>query len=202
MKNFVGKKSIDFTVPAVLPDGSLVKNFNFYDTIENKKALLFFYPMDFTFVCPSELIAINNRINEFKSRNIEVIAISTDSVYSHKAWRETSLDNGGLGKNICYVLASDIKKDVSNFYGILDDVSGVAYRAAFVIDSFKVVRVQHINDFSIGRSIEEYIRLFDAIDFHKEYGYVCQAGWVKGDSGIEPSSEGIVKFLKSTYEKL
>ena len=201
MINFVGKKALVFTVPAVLSDGSLVKDFNFYRAIDGKNALLFFYPMDFTFVCPSELIAINNRINDFKSRNIEVIAVSVDSHYSHKAWTEASFETGGLGK-VNYVLASDIKRDLSCAYGILDDTSGVSYRASFVIDVFGVIRVQHINDFPIGRSIDEYIRLFDALNFHKEYGYVCQAGWAKGDAGIKPSLDGISDFLKFNYKKL
>lgn len=202
MKNFIGKPAFDFTVPAVLPDGSIVKNFNFYKLIEDKYALLFFYPMDFTFVCPSELIALNNRVDAFKSRNIEVICVSVDSCYSHKAWRDTSIENGGLGRDFFYTLGSDIKKDISNYYEILDDLSGVSYRASFLIDKSKLVRAQHINDFPIGRNIDEYIRLFDAISFHNEYGNVCQAGWVGGNSGINPSSEGIKNFLKSNYKSL
>lgn len=202
MNNFIGKMALDFTVPAVLHDGTLVKNFNFFDYINGKKSLLFFYPMDFTFVCPSELIAINNRINDFKSRSIEVVGISVDSCYSHKAWRETGLENGGLGGDINYVLASDIKKDVASFYGILDEASGVSYRAAFIIDQFKRIRVQHLNDFPIGRNIDEYIRLFDALSFHEEYGNVCQAGWVSGNAGINPSLDGIKVFLKSNHKDL
>lgn len=202
MKNFIGKKFIDFTVPAVMVDGTINKCFNFYKEIEDKNVLLFFYPMNFTFVCPSELIAINNRINDFKSRDVAVFGISVDSCYSHNAWIKSSLETGGLGGSLNYILLSDIKKDISNYLGILDDNSGVSYRASFVLDKSKTVRVQHINDFPIGRNIDEYIRLFDAISFYNEYGNVCQAGWVSGSSGIKPSSDGIGSFLKSNYKKL
>lgn len=202
MKNFIGKKAFDFTVPAVLSTGEIIKDFNFYTITESKKVLLFFYPMDFTFVCPSELIALDNRIDEFKKRNIDVIGISVDSCYTHKAWIDTPFDKGGLGGKLNYVLASDIKKDIINFYGVIDEFTGVSYRASFIIDENKIIRVQHINDFPIGRNIEEYIRLFDAISFNKEYGEVCQAGWVKGESGIKPSASGIGDFLKSKYKNL
>lgn len=202
MKNLIGKKFMDFTSSAVMSDGVINKNFNFYKETENKKILIFFYPMDFTFVCPSELIAINNRINDFKARNIEVLGISVDSCYSHNAWIKTSIENGGLGGSLNYTLVSDIKKDISNYLNIIDENSGVSYRASFVLDSDKIVRVQHINDFPIGRNIDEYIRLFDAISFYDEYGNVCQAGWVSGSSGIKPSSDGIGNFLKSNYKNL
>jgi len=158
--------------------------------------------MDFTFVCPSELIAIDNRINDFKVRNIEVFGISVDSCYSHNAWIKTSLEHGGLGGSLNYTLVSDIKKDISTYLNIIDDASGVSYRASFLLDLDKIVRVQHINDFPIGRNIDEYIRLFDAISFYDEYGNVCQAGWVSGSSGIKPSSDGIGNFLKSNYKNL
>lgn len=202
MKNLIGKKFIDFTSPVVMPNGVINKKFNFYKETEDKKVLIFFYPMDFTFVCPSELIAINNRINDFKTRNIEVLGISVDSCYTHNAWIKTSLEDGGLGGCLNYTLVSDIKKDISSYLNIIDEASGVSYRASFVLDSDKIVRVQHINDFPIGRNIDEYIRLFDAISFYDEYGNVCQAGWVSGSSGIKPSSDGIGNFLKSNYKNL
>lgn len=202
MNNFIGKKFIDFTAPAVMRDGSINKEFNLFNYVKDKNILLFFYPMDFTFVCPSELIAINNRITEFNLKNIEVICVSVDSCYSHRAWRETSIENGGLGENFNLILVSDIRKEICNYYGLIDELSGVSYRASFVIDENKSIRVQHINDFPIGRNIDEYIRLFDAIAFHNEYGNVCQAGWVSGSTGIKPSSDGIVNFLKSNYKNL
>lgn len=201
MRNLIGKKAIDFTAPAVLKNGFVVENFNFYESIKNKRALLFFYPMDFTFVCPSELIALNNRINEFNSRNVEVVTVSIDSHYVHKAWQKTPITFGGVGEDIKYSMVSDIKRNIMLSYG-LDNVSGVAYRGTFIIDDKKNIRIQHIHDFPIGRNIDEYIRLFDALDFHSKHGYVCQAGWVKGKKGIIPSSKGIGQFLTSESEKL
>lgn len=201
MQNLVGKKAIDFTSSAVLSNGSIVKDFNLYNCINKKYGLLFFYPMDFTFVCPSELIAINNRIDEFKKRNVEVLGISIDSHFVHNAWRNTDIKLGGIG-NISYTLISDIKKTIIKDYGVEDDVTGVAYRGSFIIDKDKIIRAQHINDFPIGRNIDEYIRLFDALLFHFKYGEVCQAGWNKGDRGIETSSKGVSNFLSSNSEKL
>jgi peroxiredoxin (alkyl hydroperoxide reductase subunit C) len=199
--NLIGKIAFDFTAPAVTPDGKIITDFNLYNIINNKNCLLFFYPMDFTFVCPSELIAINNRINEFKIRNIEVIAISIDSQYVHKAWRNTSLENGGIGK-LSYYLVSDMNRHIIKNYNLEDLNTGVSYRGSFIIDNKKIIRIQHINDFPLGRNIDEYIRLFDAIDFHSKNGDVCQAGWTKGNMGIIPSSEGISNFLSSNYKKL
>ena len=202
MKNFIGKTAIDFTLPAVLGDGTITKNFNFYNDTKHKNTLLFFYPMDFTFVCPSELIALNNRLVEFQNRNIDVITVSIDSHFVHKAWRKTSIENGGIGDDIKYTMVSDIKKEIISFYGLQDDNSGVSYRGTLLIDKNKIVRVQHINDFPIGRNIDEYIRLFDALTFHDKYGNVCQAGWVKGDDGIVPSTDGVSDFLTSKSKDL
>lgn len=202
MKNLIGKKAIDFTLPAVLSDGSITEKFNLYNYTKDKNALLFFYPMDFTFVCPSELIALNNRLEKFKSRHVEIIAMSIDSPFVHKAWRNTSIEAGGIGNNIGYTLVSDVKGDIISSYGIKDDISGVAYRGTFVIDKNQIIRVQHIQDFQLGRNIDEYIRIFDAIEFNDKYGNVCQAGWVKGDTGISPSADGISNFLTSKSNNL
>ncbi len=201
MKNFIGEKAIDFTLPAVLSNGSLVNEFNFYSSINKKYSLLFFYPMDFTYVCPSELLAINNRLSEFKKRNVQVIAISIDSHFVHKAWRETPLNLGGVGK-VGYPLVSDIKREVIKFYNLEDKDTGVSYRSSFVIDELKVIRIQHIHDLPIGRNIDEYIRLFDALTFYNKRGNLCQAGWLKGSDGIAPSSKGVSDFLTSNSEIL
>jgi len=201
MSNLIGKKAPDFTAKAVLPDGTIDKNFNFYNNINNKYCLLFFYPMDFTFVCPSELIAINNRIKEFQERNIEVLAISIDSEYVHNAWRNTRENDGGIGK-ISYILISDIKRNIIKNYQLEDENSGVSYRGSIIIDKNKKIRVQHIHDFPIGRNIDEYIRIFDAIEFNEKYGDVCQAGWTKGKSGIKPTKEGISSFLSTNLKTL
>lgn len=197
MSCLTGKKAPDFISSAVLPDGSVVKDFKFYDNIEGKNALLFFYPMDFTFVCPSELIALNNRLDEFKKRNTEIITVSVDSHFVHKAWRNTSVEMGGIGKSIGFTMVSDIKKKIISDYSVIDENTGVAYRGSFLIDRLKVIRIQQINDFALGRNIDELLRLFDALNFHEKYGNVCQAGWSVGDPGIIPTTEGIAKFLTS-----
>lgn len=201
MNNFIGKPACDFTTSVVMPDGSIVKNYNLYDNIKGNYALLFFYPMDFTFVCPSELIAINNRMHEFESRDIKVLGISIDSAFVHRAWRETAIEAGGIGK-VSYPLVSDVKKFIIKSYGLEDENSGVSYRGSFIIDKNMIIRSYSVNDFPIGRNIDEYIRLFDALAFHTEHGDVCQAGWSKGAKGIEPSSEGVSSFLASNFKKL
>jgi len=141
-------------------------------------------------------------MHEFKKRNIEIIGVSVDSQFVHKAWRNTPIELGGIGDDITYVLVSDIKKDIIKSYGVEDENSGVAYRGTFIIDNIKTIRIHHVNDFPIGRNIDEYIRLFDALIFHGKYGNVCQAGWVKGSDGIIPSSKGVSDFLVSNSEKL
>jgi len=201
MQNLIGKKAIDFTSCAVLHDGSFVEDFNLFKNIKDKYALLFFYPMDFTFVCPSELIALNNRLDEFKSRNVEVMAISIDSHFVHKAWKNTPVVSGGLG-NIDYPLISDVKRDIITAYGLEDENTGVSYRGSFVIDNLGIIRVQHVHDFPIGRNIDEYVRLFDALIFHTTHGNVCQAGWVKGSDGMVPTSEGVSEFLSVNSKEL
>lgn len=202
MKNLVGCPAIDFTAPAVLGDGSIVNDFNFYNNIDGFYSLLFFYPMDFTFVCPSELIALNNRVYEFQKRNVKIIAVSIDSQYAHKAWRNLSIESGGIGNDIKFTLVSDVKKVIIGSYGLEDLKSGVSFRGSIIVDDKKLIRIQHVHDFPIGRNIDEYIRLFDALIFNSRYGNVCQAGWIKGDSGMIPSSEGVKSFLSSSYEKL
>ena len=201
MNNFIGKPVVDFTTAVVMPDGSIVKDFNFYNNIKDSYALLFFYPMDFTFVCPSELIALNNRISEFSLRNIKVFGISGDSAFVHKAWRNTPVEAGGIG-SINYPLLSDVKKNIMKMYGLEDEKTGVAYRGTFVIDTKMLIRAYTVNDFPIGRNIDEYIRLFDALAFHTEHGVVCQAGWSKGSTGIKPSTEGVSSFLSSNFKNL
>lgn len=197
----IGKKAFDFTAPAVLSDGSVIDDYNLYLNIKDKYCLLFFYPLDFTFVCPSELIAINNRLLEFKKRNVEVIAVSIDSKYVHKAWRDTLIDNGGIG-NIGYTLISDVKREIIDLYDLKDFASGVSYRGVFIIDPSKVIRIFHVHDFQIGRNIDEYIRIIDALIFNFKYGNVCQSGWKSGSDGIVPTKDGVSNYLKANYNKI
>lgn len=198
--NLVTKSAIDFIAPTVLSDGKVVDDFCLSKHVKNKYAVLFFYPLDFTFVCPTELISLNNKISEFAKRNVEVIGISVDSKFSHSHWRKTPIKGGGIGE-ISYPLVSDIKKSISRDYGILYDDS-IALRATFIIDEKFIVRHQSINDLPLGRSIDELIRTIDAIEHNKEHGEVCPAGWKKGKPAMQASDEGVADYLNSHSEEL
>ena len=202
MPILVNKPAPDFTAPAVLGDGQIVDEFILSEHINNKYALLFFYPLDFTFVCPSELIALDHRMHEFKVRNIEVIAVSVDSQYTHFAWRNTPIEKGGIGQ-VNYTLAADINHSICHCYDILhSEASGVALRAAFLIDKQGIVRSQLVNDLPFGRNIDEILRLFDAIEFFEQHGEVCPAGWHKGDKGMQASPTGVADYLATEAKKL
>ncbi|KJZ63859.1 peroxiredoxin [Pseudomonas fluorescens] len=193
MSVLVGKQAPDFTVPAVLGNGEIVDSFTLSSAIKGKYGLVFFYPLDFTFVCPSELIALDNRMSDFKSRNVEVIAVSIDSHFTHNAWRNTPVNNGGIGQ-VRYTMAADIKQEIMKAYDV-QSADGVAFRGAFLIDDKGVVRSQIINDLPLGRNMEELIRLVDALQFHEEHGEVCPANWKKGDKGMNASPEGVAAYL-------
>ncbi|NUU36516.1 MULTISPECIES: peroxiredoxin [unclassified Pseudomonas] len=193
MSVLVGKQAPDFTVPAVLGNGEIVDSFTLSSAIKGKYGLVFFYPLDFTFVCPSELIALDNRMSEFKARNVEVIAVSIDSHFTHNAWRNTPVNNGGIGE-VRYTMAADIKQDIMKAYDV-QSADGVAFRGAFLIDDKGVVRSQIVNDLPLGRNMEELLRLVDALQFHEEHGEVCPANWKKGDKGMNASPEGVAAYL-------
>lgn len=194
MTTLVGKKALDFTAAAVMQNGEIVSNFNLAKESEKKYAVLFFYPLDFTFVCPSELIALDNRIEEFQQRNAIVIGISIDSQFTHNAWRNTPVANGGIGK-VRYPLVADVNHQICQAYGVEHPTAHVALRGAFVIDKQGMVRSQIVNDLPLGRNIDELLRLIDALDFHEKHGEVCPANWSKGKTGITPTTEGIAHFL-------
>lgn len=196
----VTKKAPDFTATAVLADGSIVEDFNLYKNIGPKGAVVFFYPLDFTFVCPSEIIAFSHRIEEFASRGVSVIGVSVDSQFSHFAWRETPVNNGGIGR-IKYPLVADLNKQISRDFDVLFGES-VALRGSFLIDADGTVRHAVINDLPLGRNIDEMIRMVDAMIFTNEHGEVCAAGWQKGDEGMKPSTEGVAEYLAKNSEKL
>lgn len=197
----VGRKAPDFTVPAVLGDGTVVMDFNLARTIENKYAVLFFYPFDFSVVCPSELIALDHRLEAFKKRNVEVIAISIDSQNAHGAWRRTPINEGGIGP-VGYTMAADVKHTISRDYDVENPATGAAFRAAFLLDLAGVVRHQVINDRQLGRDIDELLRVVDALQFTEEHGEMCPAGWKQGEQGITASPEGIAKYLSENADKL
>lgn len=200
MSVLVGKKAPDFTVSAVLGDGIIVDEFTLSEAIKGKYGLVFFYPLDFTFVCPSELIALDHRMDKFKELGVEVIGVSIDSHFTHNAWRNTPINEGGIGQ-VKYTLAADISHDICKAYDVESD-GGVAFRGAFIIDTNGVVRSQIVNDLPLGRNMEELIRIIEALQFTEEHGEVCPAGWNKGDKGMDASPEGVAKYLASESDKL
>jgi peroxiredoxin (alkyl hydroperoxide reductase subunit C) len=197
----VTKKAPDFTATAVLADGQIVDNFNLYENLGPKGAVLFFYPLDFTFVCPSEIIAFSHRAKEFTDRGINVIGVSIDSQFSHFAWRETPVENGGIGR-INFPLVADLTKQISRDYDVLLEDAGVALRGSFLIDADGTIRHAVINDLPLGRNVDEMIRMVDAMIFTNEHGEVCPAGWQKGEEGMKPDSEGVAEYLSKHAEEL
>ncbi|MBF8999157.1 MULTISPECIES: peroxiredoxin [Vibrio] len=191
----VGRKAPDFTAGAVLGNGEIVDSFNLSDYIKGKKAVVFFYPLDFTFVCPSEIIAFDKRLADFQEKGCEVIGVSIDSVFSHNAWRNTSVDKGGIGE-VKYPLVADTTHEVVSAYDVVDpNGPGIALRGSFLIDEEGVVRHQVINDGPLGRNIDEMLRMVDALAFHQEHGEVCPAQWEKGKSGMKASPDGVASYL-------
>ena len=201
MTVLVGRKAPDFTVAAVLGNGDIVEQYNFKDATNGKYALVFFYPLDFTFVCPSELIALDHAIEEFNKRNVEVVGISIDSHFTHNAWRNTAIKEGGIGP-VNYTLAADMKHDICRSYGVEHPEAGVALRGAFIIDKSGMVRSQIVNDLPLGRNIGEILRLIDALQLHEQHGEVCPANWNKGDAAIQATPAGIAQFLEANAENL
>lgn len=196
----VGKPAPDFTCAAVLGNGEIVDEFTLSKAIKGKHALIFFYPLDFTFVCPSELIALDHRVDKFKELGVEVIGVSIDSQFTHNAWRNTPVDKGGIGP-VGYTLAADVRHDICRAYDV-EAAGGVAFRGAFLIDKEGLVRSQIVNDLPLGRNIDELIRLVEALQFHEEHGEVCPAGWNKGDKGMDASPDGVAAYLSKNAEKL
>ncbi len=194
MSVLVGKQAPDFTAAAVMPDNSIDENFNLKSYLSGKMGILFFYPLDFTFVCPSEIIAFHNRIDEFKNRNCAVIGVSVDSHFTHLAWKKTPIDEGGIG-NVQYPLVADLTKQIARDYDVLTNES-VAFRGTFLIDKNFVVRHQIVNDLPLGRNVDEAIRMVDALQFHEEHGEVCPAGWNKGAEGMKADASGVAEYLK------
>lgn len=201
MGSLVGKKAPDFTAAAVLANGEIVGDYKLSNALQGKYGLVFFYPLDFTFVCPSELIALDHRMKQFQALNVEVIAVSIDSQFTHNAWRNTPIDKGGIGK-VGYTLVADVKHEICQAYGVEHPEAGVALRGAFIIDTQGVVRSQIVNDLPLGRSMEELVRIFDALQYHEKHGEVCPAGWQKGDKGMVASTDGVAQYLESHAEAL
>lgn len=201
MSVLVGRKAPDFTCAAVLPTGEITAKYKLSEALNGKYGLVFFYPLDFTFVCPSELIALHKRMDQFKARNVEVIAVSIDSQFSHLAWRNTPVEKGGIGK-VDFTMAADVNHRICQSYGVEHPEASVAFRGAFIIDKQGTVRAQLVNDLPIGREIDEIIRLFDALQYHEAHGEVCPAGWKKGAQGMKASTDGVATYLAANADQL
>ncbi len=199
MSVLVTKEAPDFTATAVMGDGSFKEDFKLSD-YRGKYVVFFFYPLDFTFVCPTEIIAFDHRLEEFKKRHCEVIGASVDSAYSHYAWRNTPVEAGGIGQ-IHYPLVSDLTKEISRAYDVLLP-DGVALRGLFLIDKTGVVRHQIVNDLPLGRNIDEALRMLEALEFYETHGEVCPANWEEGKEGMKADSEGVAVYLKTHAAEL
>jgi len=196
----VGKLAPDFDVAAVLGTGEIVDSYKRSEVMAGKYGLVFFYPLDFTFVCPSELIALNHRMDKFRDLEVEVVAVSIDSQFTHNAWRNTAVNDGGIGA-VTYTMAADINHDICRAYDV-EASDGVAFRGAFIIDREGNVRSQLVNDLPLGRNIDELIRLVEALQFTDEHGEVCPAGWNKGDKGMNASPDGVAAYLAENAQAL
>lgn len=192
MTTLVTSKAPEFTAMTVMPDNTIAPK-SLSDLRGGKYAILFFYPLDFTFVCPSEIIAFDKKLSEFKKRNCEVIGVSVDSHYTHLAWKNTPVEKGGIG-NIQYPLVSDLSKKISQDYGVLFN-NEVALRGLFLIDKEGVVRHALINDLPLGRNVDEALRMLEALQFTEKHGEVCPANWKEGEEGMKPTPEGVAKYL-------
>jgi peroxiredoxin (alkyl hydroperoxide reductase subunit C) len=200
MAVLVGKQAPDFTAIAVMGDNSINENWTLSEQTKDKYAVIFFYPLDFTFVCPSELLAFDHRLAEFKARNVEVIGVSIDSHFTHLAWKNTPVNQGGIGQ-VGYPLIADMKREITKAFDVEHDI-GAAFRGSFLIDKAGVVRHQVVNDLPLGRNVDEMLRMVDALQFVEVHGEVCPAGWKKGDEGMKATTEGVAEYLAKHGEKL
>lgn len=198
MSQLISNAAPDFTAQAVMPDNSINSKFKL-STYKGKYVILFFYPLDFTFVCPTEILAFNEKLDEFKKRNAEVISVSIDSVFSHIAWKNTKVDKGGIGQ-IQYPMVSDMKRTISQSYNVLLE-DETALRGLFLIDREGIIRHATLNDDSLGRNVKEALRTLDALRHHDEHGHVCPANWEKGKESMEASNKGVVDYLSKFASK-
>lgn len=196
----VTQKAPDFTATAVLGNNEIVENFNLYRNFGQHGTVLFFYPLDFTFVCPSEIIAFDRRLAEFHTRGVNIIGVSVDSQFSHLAWKNTPVENGGIGQ-VKYPLVADLTKQIAKDFDVLVG-GGVALRGSFLIDKDGTVRHAVINDLPLGRNIDEMIRMVDTMLYTNEHGEVCPAGWNKGNVAMKPTPDGVAQYLAANSASL
>ncbi len=193
--SLIGKPAPDFTAQAVLPDNTIQPDFKL-SALRGKYVVLFFYPLDFTFVCPTEILGFNAKLAEFKKRGVEVVGVSVDSQYTHLAWKSTPVEEGGI-KGVQFPLVADLNKTIARDYDVLLEEGGVALRGTFLIDKSGVVRHAVVNDLGLGRSIDEAIRMVDALQHLEQYGEVCPANWKEGEEAMKPTTEGVASYLKT-----
>lgn len=201
MSVLVGRPAPDFTAAAVLGDGSITENFKLSDFKGKEYVALFFWPLDFTFVCPSEIIAHNNRLKQFEERGVQLVGVSIDSQFTHYAWRSTPVAKGGIGE-VGFPLVADVKHEIAQAYGIEHPQAGVALRASFLIDKDGIVQHQVVNNLPLGREVDELLRLVDALQYTEKHGEVCPAGWQKGQEAMKPTAEGVAAYLAKHAEAL
>ena len=194
MSTLVTKEAPDFTATAVKADGTFDEEFKL-SSFRGRYVVLFFYPLDFTFVCPSEILAFDKKLEQFKAKNCEVVGVSVDSQFTHFAWKNTAPKAGGIGQ-VKYPLVADLSNDIARSYGVLFNES-VALRGLFLIDKEGVVRHATINDLPLGRNVDEALRVLDALQFTEEHGEVCPANWTAGDEGMKPTADGVAEYLAS-----
>jgi len=199
MSVLVTQQAPDFTATAVLADGAIVEDFQL-SSLKGKKIVLFFYPLDFTFVCPSEILAHHHRVSAFAERGVELVGVSIDSRFTHNAWRNTAINDGGIGA-IDFPLVADMDHSIMEAYVVVHP-DGIALRASFLIDENFDVRHQVVNDLPLGRNVDEMLRMVDALEFHTSHGEVCPAGWTKGDAGMDASPDGVAAYLSENADDL
>lgn len=201
MSVLVGKAAPDFTAAAVLGNGTIVDGYSLSKETKGKYVAIVFYPLDFTFVCPTELIALDHRLDELTQRGVEVLAVSVDSQFTHAAWRNTPIEKGGIGA-VRYTMIADVSHAIAKAYDVEVEGAAVAYRGTFLIDKNGVVRHQVVNDLPLGRNMDELIRMVDALQFFEEHGEVCPAGWNKGKAGMSANAEGVASYLQKNAKEL
>lgn len=201
MSVLVGKQAPDFKAAAVLGCGSIVDDYSFSEKTKGKYVAVVFYPLDFTFVCPTELVALDHRLDELTSRGVEVLAVSVDSQFTHAAWRNTPVEKGGIGP-VRYTMIADVSHAICKAYDVEVEGAAVAYRGTFLIDKSGLVRHQVVNDLPLGRNMDELIRMVDALQFFEAHGEVCPAGWNKGSKGMKADAAGVASYLAENAGKL
>lgn len=200
MSVLVAREAPDFTAAAVMPDGTINEAFSL-SSLRGKPTVLFFWPLDFTFVCPTEIIAHDHRLDEFTERGVNVVGVSIDSQFTHHAWRSTPVDRGGIGE-VRFPIVADVNHEITRAYGIEHPEASVAMRASFLIDASGIVQHQVVNNLPLGRNVDEMLRMIDAMQYTEEHGEVCPAGWTKGESGMKPTADGVASYLAQNSEKL